>query len=108
MIKVLLDNVTATGASDRLLTTSSSRHTVQAIMGGTVVATAVTIQLQGSLNGDNWFELAEQAFTAAEITAGQAMFHVINKVVIWVRLDLTTLTGGTAPTITATYLSQDG
>jgi hypothetical protein len=72
-------------------------------MGGTVVATAVTVDLEGSLDDTTWFQLARHAFSAAEITAESAMFHVVDKPVRYVRANLIALTGGTAPTVTVLY-----
>jgi len=72
-------------------------------MGGTVVATAVTVALEGSLDGTTYAALASHALVAAEISAEAAIFHVIDKPVRYVRANLTTLTGGTDPTITVKY-----
>ena len=84
-----------------------SNFTVQATMGGGVVATAVTVALEGSIDNSNWFSLASHAFTAAEITAEAAMFHVVNKAVPFIRGNLTTLTGGTNPTITMDAIASE-
>ena len=103
----LLNAATATGASASWAVRRVPRnHTVQATMGGTVVATAVTLDLEGSLDNSSWFQLANHVFTAAEITAEAAMFHAANKPTRYVRLNLTTLTGGTAPTVTGWYESE--
>lgn len=100
----LLNAAAATGASSaQKVGQIPSAHTVQATMGGTVVATAVTLDLEGSLDNTTWFTLASHPFSAAEIVAEGAMFHVIDKPARYVRLNLTTLTGGTAPTVTAKY-----
>ncbi len=104
----LLNAVTATGVSQPTeVQPAKSWHTVQATMGGTVVATAVTIALEGSVDGITWFSLASHAFSGAEISAEQAMFHVADKTVPFIRLNLTALTGGTAPTVTAWYVNKD-
>lgn len=108
MAQTLLDAATATGkGSPHTLSEVPSSHTVVASMGGTVVATAVTIALEGSLVGGvtdkDWFTLASHAFTAAEITAESAMFHVADKPVKYVRANLETLSGGTNPTVSAIY-----
>ena len=50
-----------------------------------------------------FFELASHAFSGAEITAQAAMFHVVDKPVRFVKVDLDTLTGGTSPTVTIHY-----
>ena len=100
----LLDEVLVTGASStwrirRLVT----EHVVQVTMGGDVVATAVTVDLEGSLDDSNWFTLISHPLSGAEIIAEGAMFHVNNKLVLFVRVNLTTLTGGTNPTVTVIY-----
>jgi hypothetical protein len=72
-------------------------------MGGTVVATAVTVDLEGSLDNTTWFQLATHPFSAGDISAEGAMFHVIDKPVKYVRANLTALSGGTDPTVTVKY-----
>lgn len=106
MAVLLLNAATATGAgSVHIVRPRPSKHTVAATMGGTVVATAVTVDLEGSLDNSTWFSLDSHPFTAAEITAEAAMFHVVSRPVRYVRLNLVTLTGGTAPTVTGKYES---
>ena len=100
----LLDAATATGVGpSQELPATSDKFTVTAIMGGTVVATAVTVALEGSLDDTNFFTLASHAFIAAEITAEGAMFHIADKPVDFIRANLETLTGGTNPTVTVIY-----
>jgi len=104
MAHTLLNAATATGAgSSQKVSQIPSEHSVQATMGGTVVATAVTVDLEGSLDDSNWFQLAQHAFSAGDITAEGALFHVQDKPVRYVRANLITLTGGTAPTVTVKY-----
>ncbi len=107
MARVILDAATATGAGSTFkVFTIPDKHTVQATMGGTVVATAVTVDLEGSLDGTVWEALATHVFTAAQITAEAAIFHVVNAPIKYVRGNLITLTGGTAPTVTMKYLGK--
>ena len=104
MAYTLLNAATATGAGvSQKLPATPDKHTVQATMGGTVVATAVTVDLEGSLDDTTFAALASHAFTSAEITAEAAIFHVVNAPAKYVRANLTTLTGGTAPTVTVKY-----
>ncbi len=104
MAQTLLAAATTTGAGSTQKTFSiPTHHTVVATMGGTVVATAVTVDLEGSLDDVNWFQLARYAFIAADITAEAAMFHVADKPVKYVRGNLITLSGGTDPTVTILY-----
>jgi len=98
----LLSAVTATGAGPiKLLPHLVKDHTVQVTTTGD--PTAVTIDLEGSLDGVTWFQLFENIFDAGEITADAAIFHVLDAPVGYVRCNLTTLTGGTTPTVTALY-----
>ena len=107
MARTLLNAATGTGAGGTFKTnTIPDKHTVQVTMGGTVVATAVTVDLEGSLDGTFWQALASHALDAGEITAEGAIFHVVNAPIKYVRANLTTLTGGTAPTVTVKYLGK--
>ena len=104
MAILLLNAVTATGAGSSVaVRTIPAKHAVQATMGGTVVATAVTVDLEGSLDNTTWDALDSHAFSGAEITAEAAVWAVTDKPARYVRLNLTTLTGGTNPTVTAKY-----
>lgn len=91
--------LTATGP-DLVSKHSSSvpTHSVQVNVTGS--PTAVTVDLEGSLDGVKWFQLAEHVFSAGDITAQAALFHVIDRAVPMTRGNLTTLTGGTTPTVT--------
>lgn len=105
----MLSAVTTTGASNIVyLAEPSESHTVSASF---TSGTAVVIALEGSLEGresasPEWFALATHTFSADEITAKQAMFHVASKPVKAVRLNLTTFTtaGGN---LTARYQSDN-
>lgn len=97
-----LDAATSTGASNiKRLAFLVSHHTVQVTITG--APTAVTVDLEGSIDGVTFFSLATHAFTAGELTATKAMFHVIDKPVSYVRSNLTVLTAGTSPTVTVKY-----
>lgn len=101
----LLDAVTATGPSLPWIVRMKPRnHTVQLIITGD--PTAVTLDLEGSLDGVTWAQLAEHVMSAEELAAGNSMFHVVDQVVRYVRLNLTLLTAGTAPTVTAFYAGE--
>lgn len=97
-----LDAATATGESSiKALPFLVSAHSVQATITG--APTAVTVDLEGSLDGETFFVLATHPFTAGELTAAAALFHVIERPVNFVRVNLLTLTAGTAPTVTVKY-----
>lgn len=90
----LLKDKTAVGASAPLFLGNPAKdHTVEVRFGSTESPTAVTIDLEGSLGGSDFFQLATYSFTAGDLAAKKAMFHVVNKPVDHVRLNLTTLTG---------------
>jgi len=98
----LLNAATATGPSTSWAVRMKPRnHTVQFTITG--APTAVTVDLEGSLDDSTWISLASHVMSAAELTATQAMFHVVDKPVRYIRTNLTTLTGGTAPTVTTLY-----
>lgn len=101
MIK-LLDGVEATGAGSVALIELSDKHTIQAVFsnsGGSV--TALALNIEGSLDGIDFFVLASYTFSSDDLTAEGAMFHVVNKPVRYVRANITTLTetGTTAVTV---------
>jgi len=96
---LLLDGVEATGAGlayrvgDGQRIKFLNKYTVQiwwTNSGGSV--TAMTVDLEGSLNGSHWFTLASHGLTAGEITAKAAMYHVEGKVIEYVRGNITALT----------------
>ena len=99
-----LDAVTATGVS-LSYRVSSKDHTIQCTCTG--APTHVTVALEGSLDDATWYTLAEHDWVNEEIAAQTAMFHVTAKVVRYVRLNLSTLSGGTSPTVTALYEQDD-
>jgi len=114
MAESLLSAATATGTDTELYVAKMvgnswfvpDKHSVSVKMGGDVVATAVTVSLEGSIDKVIWGDLGTHALTAAEITAEEALFHVVDKVVDYIRANLTVLTGGTNPTVTVEYLNQ--
>ena len=99
----LLDAATATGASGAWATHSGpSNHSVQVVITG--APTAVTVDLEISLDGSIWVSAASHVMSAGELTATQALFHVVDKPSWNVRVNVVTLTAGTAPTVTVVYM----
>jgi len=97
-----LNGATAIGASTSHSVRMKSRnHTVQVTITG--APTAVTVDLEGSLDNTTFNSLADYVLTAADLTAAAAMFHVVDKPVRYVRVNVTNLVGGTAPTVTVLY-----
>ena len=98
----LLTAATSTGAGPaKDFSKLIDKHSLQVTTTGD--PTAVTVTLEGSLDGTNFFTIGTHAFVAADITADGAMFFDADKPCLHVRANLTVLTAGTAPTVTAIY-----
>jgi len=96
-IMILLNKVKITGAGTKHILHYHPPYTVQinfTNVGGSV--TALEVQLEGSLDGVNFISLHDNevpyVFTAADLAAGFAMYHIQNRKVQEVRGNLTTLT----------------
>lgn len=97
----LLSAVAATGVGSPFgLRGPAKDFTIQAVDTG---LTSGTLDLEGSLDGLTWFELASHAFTTAEIAADGAMYHVTDRGVNFIRANLTAYVG-TALTVKAIAL----
>jgi len=91
--KTVLNAKATTGAGSTVdLAHIFDKHTWQMTLTGS--PTGVDVTLQGSIDDSNWFELDRTTSTSAE------MRHVVNKPVRYVRGYVTTLSGGTSPTVT--------
>jgi hypothetical protein len=102
--RLLLNGVDATGASKQWYfgtDQSAIQHTVSCYYtDANASITALVITLEGSIDLDNidassahWFTLATHTFTAAELTAKQAMFFLTTANLTRIRVNITTLTG---------------
>lgn len=93
-----LNAVTAPGAGSVTdLGVVRSVHSMQTSVTGS--PSAATVNLEGSLNGTLWATLATSTSTTSDVQTASG------KAVRYVRANLTTLTGGTAPTVTALIAS---
>ena len=102
MAHLLLNAADATGAGTSVKVSQiPSQHTVQATITGS--PSGVTVDLEGSLDDSTYATLASHAFSAAELTATAAIFHVVDKPIRHVRANLTSLAGGSSPTVTVKY-----
>jgi|TARA_Y100000310_G_scaffold53827_1_gene49347 hypothetical protein len=109
----ILDAATATGAGSSIfLSKPTSKHTLQAdIVDANASLSVIVIEFQGSTDNRGvtdanakWFNLDSHTFTAAEITALTAMWHVVNKPINRIRINVLTLTGVSAgDTVTVKY-----
>lgn len=96
-VAVALNAVVATGASPSIdLGQAFASHTMQTVVTG---APTVSATLQGSLDGTNWATLATTTSATGD------MQHAVDKPVRFLRVNLGTFTGGTAPTFTARVCS---
>lgn len=77
------------------------KFTILTIFGG--IATAATIEIEGSIEGANWFDIAIHEYSAEELANGEAMFHIYDKPIKNIRSRLTEL-NGTSPTATVSVL----
>lgn len=100
-IVALLQGVLVTGAGVAFAPGAPARyHSLQVFGAGTAVATGCVVNLEGSLDGTHWAKIG--AWTLGT----QAYNDIVNVGplgVIYVRANLVTLTGGTAPSVTAYY-----
>lgn len=91
--QTLLSAVSTTGVSGYILDMWPSRGGFPLHITWTTLTTAspatVTINLEGSIDGTNWYQLDQSVSTSGE------MRTVINKAVRWLRANLTTLASGT-------------
>ena len=101
----LLDAATTTGASPRWKAYGSTYHTVQVNLTGS--PTAVTVDLEGSLDNNTYFTLASHVLNSSELSNSSAMFHVESKIVEYIKSNVTNLTGGTSPTVTVRYFGEE-
>src|SRR3990167_3349233 len=102
----LLNAVEITGTGTSKPVKGNPPYTVQVVLtnsGGSV--TALAVQLEGSLDDDNFASLhdneAPYVFTAADLAAKSAVYHIANRGVDFVQGNITTLTetGNTAVTM---------
>lgn len=95
---VSLNAVTATGAGTVVdLGVGRSNITMTTLTTG--APTAVTVNLEGSLDNVNWYILVSSASTTGDLQASTG------KPVRFIRANLATLTAGTAPTVTARLIA---
>ena len=64
---------------------------------------ALTVSIEGSITGNSFREIATHVLTATELTAGVALFHIINKATPQIRANILTLEGGISPEVSVYY-----
>ena len=101
-VTTLLNAVTSTGAGPaKDLSRLIDKHVIQVdITGG---PSAVTVVLEGSIDGNDFGVVGTHAFTAGDLTNTTAIFFDTDNPLLHVRVNLTVLTGGSTPSVTAIY-----
>lgn len=90
---ILIDQaLTATGASKTLSVNGNSRHGVQ-VVDADETATVVTGNLQGTVDGTNWFDILAADLTFDPSSVKTAYSSVVDKPVDQVRYNITAETG---------------
>ena len=98
-----LKAVTATGAGTPVAFNSAlSKIGMQVSFTGS--PTAVIVNLNGTLDGKNYFNLAQFKSGGGGTNSSGDIVFTSNTPVIGALANLTTLTGGTSPTVTATII----
>lgn len=88
--------------------TNAEKHTVQVnFIENNGNITALTVDLEGSLDKVLFFTLGSEAFTAEQIIAKSAMFHIVNRSVRHVRINISAITDTGDGSSTVTVLYQD-
>jgi hypothetical protein len=99
-VETLLNAAKVTGTSQTLtLKKPFSTHAWHIVVTGS--PSSVSVTLQGSIDGTNWTTLDTSTTTTAEKR------YAVNMPNIYIRSNLGTLSGGTAPTVTVKYLASD-
>lgn len=96
MVVVAFNALGAVGVTASQSVEGAARHTVMVTVSG--APTTCTVNLDGSLDGVHWFDLS-----GPQNAASNTMFHVVDKPVIYVRGNLSALSGGTSPSVSISY-----
>lgn len=85
---------------------SESRWTVQVSLNVTD-ATAITVDIEGSIDKTLYQALASNSLSVERLAAGGGIFHIAQKPVSTIRANLITIGGGTSPAVTVKILPGD-
>ncbi len=102
-MRTLLDNVTVTGAGQGQYLVEArpsnvfNQHGVQVVT--TAGAAAVTVDLEGSLDGKLWAQLAQHVMSAPELAVGHALFFTNLSPVEYVRASVIVNTDASPVTV---------
>lgn len=96
LLVVVFDALNAVGVTAPQSVEGAAKHTVMVTVSG--APSACTVNLDGSLDGVHWFDLS-----GPQSAAANTMFHIVDKPVVYVRGNLSALSGGTSPGVTISY-----
>jgi len=102
----LVKDAASTGTSESTVIisgadTGQTEHSFQIVTNGS--PSAVTIQIEGTIEGTNYQCLLQHILTVAELTEGTALIHLINKTIPKIRVKITKLEGGVSPEVSVYY-----
>lgn len=98
-MKTLLDAVKAAGPGDAIkLVTPQADHGVEVLFGGAGTITSVIVELEGSISGSSYASIGSGTYTGTT----DGIFFAVDKMVGFVRANITTYSSGTKATGTLT------
>lgn len=97
MSLVTWTTLSAAAATAAHATAGNDKHTLAAVVTGS--PGTCTMRLEGSVDGTNYFDLS-----GAQACTATTMFHVVDRPIVFARARVITLSGGSSPTVTITYL----
>jgi hypothetical protein len=89
--------LSATGTTTAFNVLGLDKYTVAVTTTGSPSGCAM--QIEGSLDNTNFFNLS-----GSQICTSNLMFHITEKPILYLRTNVTTLSGGTSPTVTVSLL----
>lgn len=107
-VKELLVNAIQGGksAAPMILARTSKDHTFTAHF-DTGSLTVCTVNILGSIDNQNYFIIGSHDFSAAELTAKRAMFHILDKPINFLKAEATVITGTGKVTVRHEALGDD-
>ena len=96
-MKAILTGATVIGAGKLFEIGGVDTHTLHVVFTGSI--SALTVAIEGSINGTDVVALATHELATEEISAKSSMFHIVNKLVEYVRVNITVMTGSGSVTV---------
>lgn len=103
---VALDAVTGTGASAPIWALGLTRWMVHVDLTGS--PTSFQVDLEGSVDGTTWSDMASSSSTSSTSEFGYAPAGTSFRAYPYVRVNINTLSGGSSPTATVTIIGTEG